>query len=51
MGSSDDKGNFKRYLEAYRKSKGLSVEDALKHKIVQDIKAYYETDDQTVLQK
>lgn len=51
MGSSDEKGNFKRYLEAYCKSKNLSVEDALKHKIVQDIKAYYEAEEKTVIQK
>lgn len=43
MSASDEKGSFERYLEAYIKGKDLSVEDAMKHVIVQDIKAYYDS--------
>ncbi len=43
MSASDEKGSFERYLEAYRKHRGLSVEDAMKHALIRDIKAYYDS--------
>lgn len=42
MSASIEKGNFKGYLEAYCAEYGLTEEIAIKHRIVQDVKAYYE---------
>lgn len=38
-------GNFDIYLEKYCKERGITKEEALKHKIVQAVKASYETDE------
>ena len=42
MSASIEKGNFKRYLEAYCSQYGLTEEVAVTHRVVQDVKAYYE---------
>lgn len=45
MGASIEKGNFKSYLEAYCSCYGVSEEIAMTHRIIQDVKAYYETEE------
>lgn len=45
MGASIEKGNFKSYLEAYCSCYGVSEEIAMTHQIIQDVKAYYETEE------
>ena len=37
-------GNFDIYLEKYCYERGITKEEALKHKIVQAVKASYEAD-------
>lgn len=34
--------DFKRYVDLYCRRYDLSVEDALKHKVVQDVGRYYQ---------
>lgn len=38
----DIKNSFDIYLEKYCRDHGLTQEEAMKHKTVQDVKAYYE---------
>jgi hypothetical protein len=35
-------GNFDIYLEKYSRDRGITKEEALKHKLVQDVKVSYE---------
>lgn len=42
MSASIEKGNFKVYLETFCTAYGLTEEVAIKHRIVQYVKAYYE---------
>lgn len=42
MSASIEKGNFKGYLEAYCTEYGLTEEVAITHRVVQDVKAYYD---------
>lgn len=44
-------GNFDIYLEKYCKERGISKEEALKHKIVQEVKAYYEIEKESRTRK
>lgn len=34
--------NFREYLRKYCESRNIMPEEAIKHKIVQDVRAYYE---------
>lgn len=45
MSASNEKGNFKSYLEAYCREYGLTQEVAVTHRVVQDVKAYYEKEE------
>ena len=42
MSASTEKGDFKRYLHEYCAERGLTEEIAMTHRVVQDVKEYYE---------
>lgn len=49
MSASTEKGNFDLYLEAFCKNRGVSVEDALTFRTVQDVKAYYDEENESTV--
>lgn len=40
--STEVKINFDVYVQKYAEQKGITVEEAMTHEIVQEVKAYYE---------
>lgn len=42
MSTQIEKGNFEIYLKKYCASRGISAEEAMNHKLIRDIKEYYE---------
>ena len=42
MSTQIEKGNFEIYLEKYCRDRGVTAEEALTHKLIRDIKDYYE---------
>lgn len=42
MSAQIEKGNFEIYLEKYCEDRGISAEEALTHRLIRDIKEYYE---------
>ena len=45
MSTQIEKGNFEIYLEKYCKERGISAEEALTHRLIRDIKEYYENNE------
>lgn len=45
MSTQIEKGNFDIYLKKYCEATGISAEEALTHRLIRDIKEYYENNE------
>ena len=44
MSAKNGKGSFEEYLESYCELRGVTKEEALQHKIILEIKQYYDSE-------